>query len=121
MDSRDFCGFLWVSGEFLQISVEFNGFLENFYGFSKMDFDGSLENFNGFENLYGFDVVVSMPLPTFHGDMKKTIPSMPSFCWLPCPKRSCSLPQLSLPFFEHPDLSQSSIQGHPSIVEYIPW
>ena len=71
MDSRDFCGFLWVSGEFLQISVEFNGFLENFYGFSKMDFDGSLENFNGFENLYGFDVVVSMPLPTFHGDMKK--------------------------------------------------
>jgi hypothetical protein len=86
-----------------------------------MDFDGSLENFNGFENLYGFDVVVSMPLPTFHGDMKKTIPSMPSFCWLPCPKRSCSLPQLSLPFFEHPDLSQSSIQGHPSIVEYIPW
>ena len=33
MDSIDFCGFLWVSGEFLQISVEFNGFLENFYGF----------------------------------------------------------------------------------------
>ena len=33
MDSIDFCGFLWVSGEFLQISVEFNGFLENFYVF----------------------------------------------------------------------------------------